>query len=161
MAFSWSLSDCKFPQVSGILLSILTDLNNAVVWMTSTCPFISKSSSFCTNHLMCLRSVPITAGITVIFMFHKGFSSLTRSRYLSLFSLFSVLTCSQPEWQSPLFGRFSFFLLNFTRSGRLAELRWSVCISQFRRSLWVSFSCADSGLCTYHSFFWSNLNFFC
>ena len=31
MVFHWSLSDRKWPQVSRILLSILTDLNNAVV----------------------------------------------------------------------------------------------------------------------------------
>ena len=39
-----SLSDNKPPRVSGTL-SILTDLNNAVVWMGSTRPLISKSYS--------------------------------------------------------------------------------------------------------------------
>ena len=39
-----SLSDSKSPQVSRTLLSILTVLNNAVVWMVSYCPLISKSS---------------------------------------------------------------------------------------------------------------------
>ena len=39
------LSDSKFPQVYRILLSIQADLNNAVVWIVSTCPLISKSSS--------------------------------------------------------------------------------------------------------------------
>ena len=33
MVFHWSLSDSKFPQVSRTLLSILADLNNAVVWV--------------------------------------------------------------------------------------------------------------------------------
>ena len=31
--FHWFLSDSEFPQVSRTLLSILADLNNAVVWM--------------------------------------------------------------------------------------------------------------------------------
>ena len=39
-----SLRDSKFSQVSRTLLSIMADLNNAVVWMVSTCPLISKSS---------------------------------------------------------------------------------------------------------------------
>ena len=32
MVVHWSLSDIKFPQISRTLLSILADLNNAVVW---------------------------------------------------------------------------------------------------------------------------------
>ena len=43
MVFHWSLSDSKSPHVSRTLLSILTDLNNAVVWIVSTRPFISNS----------------------------------------------------------------------------------------------------------------------
>ena len=39
------LSDNKSPQVSRIIFNIRADLNYAVVWMVSTCPFISKSSS--------------------------------------------------------------------------------------------------------------------
>ena len=38
MVFHWSLSEMKSPQVSMTLLSILTDLNNIVVWMVSTRP---------------------------------------------------------------------------------------------------------------------------
>ena len=41
MVFLWSLYDNK-SQVSRTLLSILGDLNNAVVWMVSTCPLISS-----------------------------------------------------------------------------------------------------------------------
>ena len=33
MAFYWGLSDNESAQVIKILLSILADLNNAVVWM--------------------------------------------------------------------------------------------------------------------------------
>ena len=41
------------------------------------------------------------------------FSSLARYRYLSLFWIFSVLPYGQPERQSPLFGRFTFFFSFF------------------------------------------------
>ena len=56
MVSHWSLSDSKSPQVSGILLSILTDINNAVVWMVPTHPVNSKSSSLCINPLMTLQT---------------------------------------------------------------------------------------------------------
>ena len=84
MVFHWSLSNNKSSQVSWTLLNILVDLNNAVVWMASTRPLISKSSSPFTNHLVTVPSVPITIGITVTFMFPSFFSSQARSRYLFL-----------------------------------------------------------------------------
>ena len=90
MVFLLSLCDRKSPQVSGTLLSILTDLNNAIVWMVSTCSLISKSSSPFTNPLEIVPSVTITISITVTFMFHCYFSSLARSWYLCLFSLFFI-----------------------------------------------------------------------
>ena len=49
MFFHWSLSESKSAQVSNTLLSILANLNNAIVWMVSTHPVISKSSSPCTK----------------------------------------------------------------------------------------------------------------
>ena len=52
MVFHWSLSDNKSPQVSRTLLSILAILNNAVVWMVSTRPPTSKSSSPFSNPLV-------------------------------------------------------------------------------------------------------------
>ena len=87
MDFYWSLSDNKSSQVSRTLLSILADLNNAVAWMVSARPLISKSFSPCTNHLMTVPSPSITIGIGDTFMCHRFFSSPGRSRYLSLFSL--------------------------------------------------------------------------
>ena len=77
--------ELESPQVSRTLLSVLTNLNNAVVWMVSTHPVISKSPSPCTNPLVTAPSTPITIDITIIFMFHSFFGSLARSRYLSLF----------------------------------------------------------------------------
>ena len=40
MVLYMSQSDGKSPQISRTLLSILADLNNAVVWMVSTRPII-------------------------------------------------------------------------------------------------------------------------
>ena len=47
-----SLSRSKPLQVSRTLLGILADLSNAVVWMVSACPLISKFSSLFTNPLV-------------------------------------------------------------------------------------------------------------
>ena len=87
----------KSPQVSKILLSILTNLNNAVVWMISTHPLISKSSNPFNNPLVTVNSTTITIGITVTYTFYNFVSSLARSRYLSLFSLPKVLPCDQSD----------------------------------------------------------------
>ena len=111
MVFHWSLSDNKFPQVSRTLLSILAVLNNAVVWMVSTCPPTSKSSSPYSNLLVTVPKAPIKIGIIVAFMFHSlfFFNSLARSRYLSFFShsfsfiLWSTGTAMLTIWQIPFF----------------------------------------------------------
>ena len=86
MVFHRSLRDNKSFQVSRTLLSILADLNNAVVWMVSSRLVISKSSSPCTNPLVTVPRAPITIDIIVTFMFHSFFNSLARLMYLSLFS---------------------------------------------------------------------------
>ena len=85
--FQWSLSDSKSPKVSRTLLSILAVLNNAVIWMVSTRPPTSKSSSPFNNPLATVPKAPITVGIIVTFMFHSFlFNSLARSTYLFFFS---------------------------------------------------------------------------
>ena len=86
MVFHWSLSDSKSPQVSRTLLSILAVLNNPVVWMVSTRPPTSKSSSPFSYPLVTVPKAPITIGIIVTNMFHSFFNSLARSRYLSFYS---------------------------------------------------------------------------
>ena len=87
MVFHRNLSNSKSPQVSRTLLSILAVLNNAVVWMVSTCPPASKSSSPFNNPFVTLPNALITIGIIVTFMFHNFFDSLARSKYLSFFSI--------------------------------------------------------------------------
>ena len=86
MVFHWGLSDIKSLQVSKILLSILAVLNNVVVWMVSTRPPNSKSSSPFSNPLVTVQNAPITTGIIVTCLFHSFFNPLARSRYLSFFS---------------------------------------------------------------------------
>ena len=99
MVFHWSLSDSKSPQISWNLLRILADLNNEVVWMVSTRPLISKSSGLFINPLVTAPRAPIIIGIDVTFMFHIFFNSLVRSRYLSFFSVSSILLGGQTGQQ--------------------------------------------------------------
>ena len=79
------------------------------------------------------------------------FSGKVQIFWLS-FRFLLILHYGLPERLSTLFGSFSFFffLLSISRSGRLAEIRWSVCISKSQISLFASFSKKDSGLWIYH-----------
>ena len=86
MLSHWSVSDNKSPLISRTLLSILADLNYAVVWMVSTRPLISKSSIPFINPSVNVPRAPVTISIIVTFMFHSFYNSLARSMYLSLFS---------------------------------------------------------------------------
>ena len=130
MVFHWSLSDSKSPQVSRTLLSILTVLNNAVVWMVSTRPPTSKSSSPFSNPLVTVPNAQITIGIMVTFMFHSFFfNSLARSRYLSFFShSFSLILWSAGTAKSTILQVLFFLLLIIITSGLLAGIRWFVCM---------------------------------
>ena len=65
VVFHWCLSDSKFPQVSRTLLSILAVLNDDVIWMVSSRPSISKSSSPFSNFLVTVPKAAITIGIIV------------------------------------------------------------------------------------------------
>ena len=160
MVFHRSLSDSKSPRVSRTVLSILALLHSAVVWMVSTHPPTSKSSSFFNNPLITVPKVPITIGIIVTFMFHSFFNSLAKRGTYPSFRILSVLFCGQPGQQSPQFGNFSFLLLLIIiRYGLLAEIRWSVCMSKSHRNLCVLFSRTDVELCIYRLFVWWNLNF--
>ena len=156
MVFRRNLRDGKFPQVSRTLHSILTNFNNAVVWMVSTRPLISMSSSPCINPSVIVSRAHITIDITITLMLQFFLKFLATSTYLSFFSFFfSILLCSTGTVKSTMWN----ILFFAVRSGRLAETRWSVCVSKSHRVLCVSFSRTDSGLCVYHLFVWSNLNF--
>ena len=137
MVFHWSLSDSKSPQVSRTLLSILAVFNNAVVWMVSTRPPSSESSSLFSNPLATVPNVPITVGITVTFMFHIFLNSLaSRSTYPSFYIL-SVLFCGQPGEQSRQFCKFSSFCWLFLGLVFWPKLGDPFCMSKSHRSLCV------------------------
>ena len=81
------------------LLSILADLNNAVVRMVPILPPISNSSSPFSNSLKIVPSESATIGITVTRMVHSYFTSLAMSIYFSIFSLsFFFSRCVWLEW---------------------------------------------------------------
>ena len=151
MVSRWSLSDNKSPQVSRILLSILADLNNAVVWMVPTRPLISESlyQSFgdCTKNTNYNR-------YNRHFHVPQFFQFPSKVQVLILLFIFFQFYCVV-SWDS----KFSLFLLIITRSDRLADIRWSVCISKSQRSLCILFFRTDVGLCVYHLFTWSDFNF--
>ena len=151
-------SDSMFSQASRTFHSILADLNNTIDWMVSTYPVISKSSSPFINPLVTVSRAPIIIVINITFMFHSFFTSLARSKYQYFFSLslsFTLWSAGTANLQSYKFSFLSFFI----KSDRLVEMRWSVCLAKSHRILCISFSRTDSGLCIYHLFVWSNLNF--
>ena len=140
-------------------IDISSILNNVVLWMVSTRPPTSKSSSSFNNPLVTVPNAPITIGIILTCMFHKFFNSLARSRYLSLFShSFSFILWSPGTAMSTIL-QFLFFLLIIIRSGLLAKIKWSVCMSKSHRSLCVSFTRTGAGFYIYHFLVLSNLNF--
>ena len=87
MVFHWSFCNRKSSQVSRTVLSILANLSNAVVWMVSTLPLISKSSCPFINPSVSVPRAPVIIGINIAFMFHSFFNSQPRSRYFTFFSL--------------------------------------------------------------------------
>ena len=70
------------------LLSILPVLNGVVVWMVSTHPPTSKSSSPFNNPLVTVPKAPTTIGIMVTFMFHFFFQFPTKVEVLILLFTF-------------------------------------------------------------------------
>ena len=78
MVFHTTLNNSKYPKVCWILLSILADLNNAVVWSLLVILFPNSPAPVpATNYNWCYPHPPLQC----------FFSSPTRSLYLSLFSL--------------------------------------------------------------------------
>ena len=95
MVFHGSLSDSKNPQVSRTFLSIMGALKNAVVWIVSTRPPTSKSSSPFNNPFFTVPEAPITIGIIFAFMFHSFFRFFSKVEVLILlftfFQFYSVV----------------------------------------------------------------------
>ena len=154
MVFHWSLSDSKFLQVSRTLLSSLADLNNAVVWMVSTRPLISKSSSLCTKSFGDCTERANYNWYHRYFHVREFFQFPSKVQVLiSLFAFFQFYPVVSRNGKVHYLAC-SLFLLTITRSGCLAEIRWSVCILKSQRNLCVSFSWTNSGSSLYHLFVW-------
>ena len=132
----------------------------SVLWLISTMLYFGQSPPLpCINPLVTVPRASITIGKIINFMFHSFFNFLARSRYLPLFSdSFNFTLWSAGTAKSTILQVLSFLLI-VIRSGYLAEIRWSICISNSPRSWHISFSRIDSGLCIYHLFVWSNFNF--
>ena len=138
------------------------NVNNAVAWRIFSCPLISKLPSSLSKPLGTVPSARITTVITLTHMFHCNFVLCLGSSTCLFFQFLCFLLCCPPGWQNPRYSMFSFFfrfLLIIFRSGFLARIRGSVCISKSQRILCVLFSRTDSGLCRYQNEVWSNLNF--
>ena len=133
MIFHWKLSDSKSLQISfRNLISILVDLDSAMVRMVSILPLIISPNSFPCHWVS-----------------FQGY--LARSKYLFLlsfsfiFTLWSAGMVKSTRWQDLL------FLLIHTGFGLLASIEWSVRFSKSQRILCTSFPRTDAGL--------SNFNF--
>ena len=145
LEFEWQQTSL----ISRTLLSSLTDFDNAVIWVVSTHPLISKSSSPRTNPLLTVRRAPITIVITITFMFHSFFLIPWQvpGTYLS-FRFRSILLFGQPVQQRPHFGMFSFsywLSLGLVVWPRLGNL----FLSQNPRGVWASFSPGQILDCAY------------
>ena len=129
--------------------------------MVFTRPPTSKSSSPFNNPLVTVLKALITIDLIVTFMFHSFFRFPKKVEVIIL--LFTFFHFSSVVRQDRKVDNFAntllFFLLIIIRSGLLVEIRLSVCMSKSHRSLCVSFSRTAAGLCIYHLFVWSNLNF--
>ena len=103
MVVHLSQSDNKSDQASRTLLSILADLSRFVIWTISFLWLIFNSSSLCYKHLR-----PITSALTLKVIppptwFIVVFSSLARSKYMSILSFCFNLTqwsaiMGKPTW---------------------------------------------------------------
>ena len=104
VVFHWSLTDSMSTQVSRIPLSILVDLNKAVVCIFSILPLIFNSCTLLSKTLRTVPSALIIISIIVTFMLCSFFYSLARSKYSSIFLLsfiffLSFSLCGPPEQQ--------------------------------------------------------------
>ena len=125
--------------------------------MVSVRALISNPFKPRTKPLEIVPSAPITIDITVTFIFHIFFSSL--SKYLSLFSFSLIFSLLSNGTANPLSSRFTFFLLTINKPCHLAKIKWSASISKFQSILRVSSFRRNSRLCRYHLFVWSNFSF--
>ena len=149
----WVTSPQDYSQYSG----------RSVVWMLSTSPLTSKSSNpFINTFCDCTKSTNYNWYNCHFHVPDFFLKFLIKVKLIILhftsFQFYSVVTWDSKvhNFTSSLF----FFLLIITKSGQLADIRWSVCMSKSQRSLYMLFSRTNAGLCMYHLFVWSDINLF-
>ena len=81
----WNLIDSLFPQVSRTHLSILVDVNNAVIWMVSILPLIYSSFRTFPKLLRIVPSTPNTTNIMLNCIFHYKVIFFIHEQGLSIF----------------------------------------------------------------------------
>ena len=120
MVFPWSLSDSKSSRVSRTLLSILIDLNNAVIWT------ISNASIPLSKPLGSIPSASIIISVTVTFPLHRFLSTLASLSFcfFLVFTLWSVGTKNSTVTASFLFFFFFFFFFFFLIHLSLGLVFW-------------------------------------
>ena len=107
-----SLNDNKSPPVSKTLLNILDEFNNAVVSMVPILPLISNSSSLFSKPLGTVRNAPTAIVISHLHVPQLFFSSLAKSKYLTISSFSIIFILWSAGIQNPLNGQFSFIPIN-------------------------------------------------
>ena len=107
------------------LLSILAYLNNAVVWMVSNILLFLSFLVYLSIlwRLFQVHQLQLVSPSHSFFIVFFLFPSQVPRIHLS-FRFLLILRC---DLQSPLFGKFSTFLLIITRSVRLGKIRGSIC----------------------------------
>ena len=106
------MSDSKSSQVSMTRFNILFVLNNFVVWMVSTCPPTSNSSSPCNCSLVTVPNASITIGIIVTFKFHSFFLFPKKVNVLILlFTFFQFYSVVSGDSKIYTFASYLFFFL--------------------------------------------------
>ena len=137
MVFHRCLNDSKSPLISRTILSILADLNIAVVRIVSIHPLISNSSSPLTSLLGTVLSTPPTCSTVSLDHWHA----------LSTFSHFTFFYFH--SWTLKFTKRqVLVLLLIIVISGLLAGRKHSVCISKSKR-FFASYFLGQIVVCAY------------
>ena len=157
MGFLWSLSDINSVGLFSIFRLILVILSFSwfpIVLLFPILPVSLRIFRWLYRVLRLQVILPSFLCFLVFFQFsHKVQVPIFLFVFFEFYSLVSQEDKVYYSTGSP------FFLLTITRFGRLAEIRWSICISKSQWSLCISFCMTYSGLCIYHLFVRSNLNF--
>ena len=150
--------ELQVPQIPRTLLYILAALNNVAVLIVSTRSLISKFSNPLSKYLVTVSRTPTTIGITATFPLHNLLIPMRGQVTYPSFCFFQFYSVVSQESKVHNSAISLSFLLIIIRSGRLAEIRWSVSISKSQSSLCVSFSRKYARLCIYDLFVWLYFN---